>query len=640
MTMKRILIIIIFCHSWMGWTTAPLQAQIAHGGKPWSQELGLTEEVPELRLPAWDNDSLRLSYEQQGIGNAVASPMSMDISPTTHGRWDSLENGQLIWRLTLISPTATALAFSFDRFALGKGSRLFCYQGDNIYGGFSDFHQTRNGEFFTAFLSGNPLTLELNLHRDQLEELQLHLSLIHHRFTNPTLTSNDQAGLAFECHNNVNCQPWQEDWCKELRSVVKLYFRDEEDGPLIACSGSIIHTESGEPLILTAFHCGSDVGFNPESWMIYFNFQSLTCNPTAPANDRMVVTGVEIVGGTGEGFGGLLGVGCPDLALLRLLDPFPYHFNTYWNGWELVERQRDLSSQAVTVIHHPMGDLKKVTEAETYKLALSGDEECFNARTFNGTIEFGSSGGPTFNENHRVIGAIHAAGGEGCDLDYFLIGNLFFAQQFGLDWDGHVGTSNTHIGVDPIEECIPLMQIYGELFPGRDWQIQNQITLQAREIETLALPFPQTNIMESPVNMSIIEQSDYVFRAEDRVTLRNFSVEHGNRFRAIIGGCEPFETECGFNYAPPRLAAPQAEATAEEELSFQVYPNPATDKIVIEANVPFSWQLYDSHGRLLATSTGKAVDRDGLSLKNFPPGVYLLFFNTSMGSHTQKIRKQ
>ena len=159
---------------------------------------------------------------------------------------------------------------------------------------------------------------------------------------------------------------------------------------------------------------------------VYFNFQSLNCDPSVPANDRMVVTGVRIIDDTGSG---QEITGCPDLALIGLLEPFPYHFNTYWAGWRLTEDYRDLPSDLVTVIHHPFGDIKKVTESETDKVFLEGDPECFRIKVTDGTFEGGSSGAPAFDEDHFVIGVERSilAPTPSCDLEHVQIGNLFFA---------------------------------------------------------------------------------------------------------------------------------------------------------------------------------------------------------------------
>ena len=173
------------------------------------------------------------------------------------------------------------------------------------------------------------------------------------------------------------------------------------------------------------------------------------------------------------------------------------------------------------------------------------------------------------------------------------------------------------------------------------WQNQNQITLQAEEIETTVTgSAPETRIRQSPPNMNVIENSDYIFRAEQRITLQNFHVEYGNRFQATIASCVPFTTECGFNYAPPRLAASQSQILSEKESPFQIYPNPTSGKVIIESNIPFTWKLFDAYSNLLMTSGNIPLKKDGLSIVDSPSGVYFLILETESDYYTHKIHKQ
>ena len=84
----------------------------------------------------------------------------------------------------------------------------------------------------------------------------------------PTLTNGEDEGTSLDCHNNVNCLPWIQNWCNEIRSVVKIRFREGPEEEWNSCSGGIINTESGEPLILTARHC-VESGYMPEEWEVY-----------------------------------------------------------------------------------------------------------------------------------------------------------------------------------------------------------------------------------------------------------------------------------------------------------------------------------------------------------------------------------
>ena len=113
--------------------------------------------------------------------------------------------------------------------------------------------------------------------------------------------------------------------------------------------------------------------------------------------------------------------GGSDFQLVQINTAIPSYYNVYYNGWD---RSGSSSSSGVG-IHHPAGDIKKIS---TYSSTLSsstwngsGYIGATNAHwrtswisTTNGygVTEGGSSGSPIFNSSGRILGTL--TGGSTC----------------------------------------------------------------------------------------------------------------------------------------------------------------------------------------------------------------------------------
>ena len=76
-------------------------------------------EVAALDLPQLDNDALlkaELALRAPGRAPHFAENMAVDVSPATHGSWEDLGHGQLLWRLRVPSAGAKSLNLGFDEF--------------------------------------------------------------------------------------------------------------------------------------------------------------------------------------------------------------------------------------------------------------------------------------------------------------------------------------------------------------------------------------------------------------------------------------------------------------------------------------------------------------------------------------------
>ena len=168
------------------------------------------------------------------------------------------------------------------------------------------------------------------------------------------------------------------------------------------------------PYVLTANHCleGLDAMGDSDAgrWVFYWEYEHPGC-----------VNGTEPVHRTSTGAVLVANNQISDFALLKINAPqdprtrpgvWPYYL-----GWD---RSGNAESFGV-VIHHPVGDVKKISLSSSIQNQSSSytfGKVSFPANSLwkiayasgNGTTEGGSSGSPFINSSYRVIGQLLGGG--------------------------------------------------------------------------------------------------------------------------------------------------------------------------------------------------------------------------------------
>ncbi len=229
-------------------------------------------------------------------------------------------------------------------------------------------------------------------------------------------------GLSGDCNVDVNCNEgfiWQ----NVKRSVVKLVI----DNGLL-CTGTVMNNAAvdGKPYILTANHCISSPR-EAANTVFYFNYESHNCDDPAsyyPDQNDYVMSGAELKA-TKFDYDGRL-----DFTLLLLNENIPDSYNPYFAGWSASE----VPPEHTVCIHHPMGDVKKISV--DYNVAVTASfsnefDENSHWRILKwdvGVTEGGSSGSALFNQEYQVVGDL-TGGDAACDYpynDYYTKFNLAF----------------------------------------------------------------------------------------------------------------------------------------------------------------------------------------------------------------------
>ncbi len=407
--------------------TGSASAQISEGGTPPSFNKLSLATVPVVRLAGVDVKSLLAEdaiQEKNGLPFRFGKPFDVDYNLENSGVWDDLPDGGRIWRLEIHSPGAFSINLLYSRYHLPAGAKLFVYNDnrDMVLGAFTSRNNKDDGKFATAPIRGDVTIVEYYEPAEAVGMGELEISRIVHGYRNVFFRAAKDAmdfGDAGACNNNVNC-PVGVDWQNDKRAVAMIL----TSGGYRICTGSLVNNvrQDATPYFLTANHClGGE-----SSWIFMFNYESPNCtNIDGPTN--YTVQGSTL----------LATYTTSDFALLRLTEQPPDSYNVFFAGWSNV----DTPSQSSTCIHHPSGDIKKisfdydpVTSADY--LATTGTSHWRIGSWDDGTTEPGSSGSPLFDQNHRVVGQLHGGYASCSSLtsDWF--------GKFAMSWNGGGSSSN------------------------------------------------------------------------------------------------------------------------------------------------------------------------------------------------------
>ncbi len=375
------------------------KCQLRIGGEPPSSTFNLPRDFNGMIIvPPPDLTIIRQDDEKYPSPYRFGIVLPVDISPDHSGSWTTLTDGREVWRATVSTPGALALSAYFDRFHIPEGGKLFIYDPDKnkVIGAFTALNNSKSGLFATELIPGGEMTLEYVKPAGSDLFPLLHLNEITYAYRGVGFLDKYgyNPGSSGTCEVNVNC-PEGDDWQNQKRGVIRIHLK--RDGGIYWCSGSlVINTKVDNiPYILTANHCGYNATDQElQQWVFYFDYESPECATTSYPNPK------SVVGATLKAHSGDQLTSGSDFYLIRMNESIPDSFHVFFNGWS---RSQDFLSPSGVGIHHPGGDLKKIS---TYKNALESSTWMGNpglthwkvawAETISGhgVTEGGSSGSP------------------------------------------------------------------------------------------------------------------------------------------------------------------------------------------------------------------------------------------------------
>lgn len=405
-------------------------AQVSKEGIPPSFGVALKSTIDTRIMPAVDVEAFLAEDEKEeedGLPFRFGAPFDVDYNLYNSGSWEELPDGSGLWRLKIISEGAYSINLLYSMFYLPEGGEFYVYSEDRemVLGAFTEENNKEYNKFATAPVKGNVTILEYHEPADMRGVGEITLSRVVHGYKdifNFGGTKWDKGfGSSGSCNNNVNC-PEGDPWRDEIRSVAMVLL----SGGTRWCSGSLVNNVRADqtPYFLTANHC-----LNQEQyWIIMFNYQSPSCeNINGPTYMTVQGTTLKATWQTS------------DFALLELSERPPDSYNVYYAGWSNI----DVASQSSTAIHHPAGDIKKISfdydpVTSANYLQTSGTTHWRIGNWEDGTTEGGSSGSPLFDQNHHVVGQLHGGYASCTSITPDWYG------KFSLSWTGG-GSSATRL---------------------------------------------------------------------------------------------------------------------------------------------------------------------------------------------------
>ena len=413
-----------------------LLAQLSFGGSA----LGMDPRgcplpaAPVIDMPAVDVPAL-LAVDAHRASTGIKGPWrfgleeSTDISTDNAGVWST--HGDLrIWRVQVHCPEALGIGIIFSTFRVPEGGHVFLYNANGqVLGGFTAASNPGHTVLGVQPMQGSTITIEYQEPvRVEGQGLLTVGTVIHvYRGTPWAPQSKDDRdfGSSGPCNVNTIC-PEGDLWRPEIRSVARIF----AGGGF--CTGTLLNNCANDsiPYFLTANHCLG--GGSPDTWVFLFNWDSPVCDPTENGPMDQTVSGsTQLAVNPGS-----------DMLFLRLNSQPPAEFNVTYSGWDATGTPPDSS----VCIHHPAGDIKKITHdnntaTQTNIDVGNGPADCWNTANYeSGTTEPGSSGSALWNQDHRIIGQLYG-GSASCQNnsdDYY--GRMDVSYPFIAEWLGDCDT--------------------------------------------------------------------------------------------------------------------------------------------------------------------------------------------------------
>lgn len=414
-----------------------IRAQISEGGTPpsFQKKSNIRSASQLLDNPLHEVniniDIERLIWEDEvvdkdGGGNrrfATIIPIE-NVGIDKSGIWISLDDSTTIWQQSLRAEGALGIIVGYKSFYIPKGAQLFIYNKDKtqILGSYTNKTNPKGGKFLTEIVYGDELTFEYVSSQISDEKPEIEIEDIGYIYNRKVLSRNTNANdpgidKSEACMINVNCNDGLA-WRMQKRGVVLILAKMiggiyDNNERYDYCSGTLVNNtlQDKKPYILTASHCFPYNFTSPEESLFYFNYEYDECDSKKLNSNSRTLVGADILV-----LNPLNGNG--DQTLLLLHNNIPNDYNPFFNGW-------DISNTSVykgAVIHHPYGDVKKITmfnrSLQTATVHSSGGTGATNAHwrvVYDGrsVTQGGSSGSPIFNEYGLIVGTL-SAGASSC----------------------------------------------------------------------------------------------------------------------------------------------------------------------------------------------------------------------------------
>lgn len=616
-------------------------SQISNDNLPISLKEKVSEKVPTLELEKPNLSEIKIQTDEDaknGESYKFAFLINTDIDTENSGKWETLEDGSRLWRLSIKIDGAKALGLYYDAFRLPSDGELFVYNHDKsqIIGGFTSKNNHASGLFANELINGEALTLEY--HQKGNGYPIIHINEIAYCYRGVT-NLFDARGFddSDPCQVNANC-PEGDAWQDIKRSACRISVKTGNS--LGWCSGAFINNSAQDckPYILTADHCGygnnsyaSTADLN--QWVFYFAFESSECEtPSSSPGTNATVVGASLIANSNNN-GNINGTS--DFFLVELNETIPFDYGGYASGWD----RTNTASQSGVSFHHPSGDIKKIS---TYNTTL-GTTGWFGGGTTHwrvrwvetesghGVTEGGSSGSPIYNSNGHIIGDLSG-------------GSSYCTNTNGQDLYGKFSYSWSPNGASNNEKLQPWLD-----------PTNSQVTsLDGKVCGTTLF----TNFFAAYTNVGIGESNQYFYSGTGNPVQYNWTFYGGNPITSteenpiveypnsglftvklkVTDADGNESTEIKTQYILVDENGGSISIEENKNIDFEIFPNPSMGIFYIsqEAGTDSQVTVYDIFGKKIIDLDFN-TETEKFDLSHLSNGVYFLTIENKNGYKIEKI---
>jgi len=345
-------------------------------------------------------DSMRNAFCNIPGNTTFAIAREVFLNPGNSGKIITNREGEKVWYLKLRSEGAKSLNIIFSKYSLLTGEKVFVYDKmmQSPRGPFTSQNNIPAGMLAIMPVTGEELIVEYHM-KAPYDSNRLELGQLAHDYIGITgrhyYTKDIYYGSSQPCNVDINCGSGN-DWQVEKNSVVRIIAGGTELG-----SGFLVNNTRQENIafVITANHV-IRTAQNAINSVYVFRYESPYCDGPDGLTEYSL-SGAELMAEDMS----------TDFSLVRLISFPPITYRPYLAGWDV----RGIAPDNTVTIHHPSGDVKKITTDMDSPIISTFQNLYTNGfwkilRWEEGTTEGGSSGAPLFNEDHRVVG--YLSGGE------------------------------------------------------------------------------------------------------------------------------------------------------------------------------------------------------------------------------------
>ena len=407
------------------YNTSYSQVVTRRGSAEWikSQNKILSNNKPEKYKTSKQhikNEINNLKKYSANEENTLGITVDIGLDINKNGRWDYSNDSINIWTLEIASADAQFICLIFKELEIPQYDELLLYNPSKtiLMGPITNKNNVDGGSYATDIIESEQVILEYHQKKNNTTAPKLSISEIVHGIKNEVLDATNANTKQYNCLVDVNCQAGN-GWEDQKNGTCFILKLGDPTNPQTSgkpwASGALINNTANDntPYILTAWHNTQGTGSNISLWIFRFKYWNTTCNGTVNSETISYCGGSVLEEWKDDNLNN-------DMALIKMYETPTYSDNVYYCGWNI---SSTLPSSSTLISHPQQGNhLMKISKSNSViSIGL-----WWKSSWYIGGASSGSSGGPLFDGNKRIIGTHHGRVNDNCDADAYA-GKLSFS---------------------------------------------------------------------------------------------------------------------------------------------------------------------------------------------------------------------